>query len=361
MLDFIKDKSYYLLGGTVVILVIVILIGSCANKNTGSSYEKIEEKMKLAAKSYYDARKDKLPKEDGGVVKVNIGTLVDAELLDEVKDPKDKNSICTGYVEVTKVGDDYSYSPFLNCKGNYEPKYLTDVIKGVTTDEYGNGVYNLNGEYVYRGKDVNNYLKFDNKIWRIIKIDKDGDIKIVSAEPTEDSYPYDTAYNSESEDNSGITTDYLKTDIRKTLNDYYNDNFSKEAKSKIIKKRLCVGSYLLTDEFSYEKECSKLTDYEYIGLLNPTDYQNASLSADCKTLDNRECSNYNYLANRNFRSWLLNTFQEKSYKVLSISGGSISSTTASNERRLNFIIYLNNDVLISNGDGTENSPFNIKK
>ena len=37
MLDFIKDKSYYLLGGTVVILIIVILIGSCANKNTGSS------------------------------------------------------------------------------------------------------------------------------------------------------------------------------------------------------------------------------------------------------------------------------------------------------------------------------------
>lgn len=360
MLDFIKDKSYYLLGGTVVILIIIILVASCANKNTGTSYEKIEEKMKLAAKNYYDARKDKLPKEDGGVVKVNIGTLVDAELLDEITDPKDSTNLCTGYVEVTKVGEEYSYSPFLNCKGNYEPKHLTDVIKNVKTDEYGNGVYNLNGEYVYRGKDVNNYLKFDDKLWRIVKIDKDGDIKIVSAEPTEDSYPYDTAYNSESEDNSGITTDYLKTDIRKTLNDYYNDNFSKEAKSKVVKKKLCVGGYLLTDAFSYDKECSKLTDYEYIGLLNPTDYQNASLSTDCKTLDNRECSNYNYLATRNFRSWFSNTLEGKSYKVLNISGGSISNTTASNERRLNFVIYLNNKILISSGNGTEEKPFDIK-
>lgn len=360
MLDFIKDKSYYLLGGTVIILVLVILIASCANKNTGSNYEKIEEKMKLAAKNYYDARKDKLPKEDGGVVKVNIGTLVDAELLDEVKDPKDKNSICTGYVEVTKVGDDYSYSPFLNCKGNYEPKYLTDVIKSVEIDEYGNGVYNLNGEYVYRGKDVNNYLKFDNKIWRIIKIDKDGDIKIVSAEPTEDSYPYDTAYNSESEDNSGITTDYLKTDIRKTLNDYYKSNLSKDAKSKIIKKELCIGGYLLTDEFSYEKECSKkTTTKEYISLLNVSDYQNASLSTECKTLENRECSNYNYLADYKFSSFFINPSSENSYSILYLSDR-IYNSYANIELRVNPVVYLTDKSIKKSGNGTEATPFLIK-
>ena len=359
MLEFIKEKSYYLLGGTVILLVIIIIIASCSNNSGGSSYSKIEEKMKLAAKNYYDARKNKLPKEDGGVVKVNIGTLVDAELLEEIKDPKNKENTCTGYVEVTKVGEDYSYMPFLTCKGSYEPKYLTDVIKDVKTDEYGNGVYNMNGEYIYRGKNVNNYVKFDNKLWRIIKIDKDGDIKIVSAEPTEDSYPYDTAYNSESEDNSGITTDFLKTDIRKTLNDYYK-SLSKEAKAKIVKKQLCVGSYLLTDEFSYEKECSKLTDYEYIGLLNPTDYQNASLATECKILENRECSNYNYLANKNFRSWLLNTYEKKNYKVLNISSGSISISTASNEKRLNFALYVNNKAITLVGNGTLETPYEIK-
>lgn len=359
MLDFIKDKSYYLLGGTVVILIIIILVASCANKNTGTSYEKIEEKMKLAAKNYYDARKDKLPKEDGGVVKVNIGTLVDAELLDEIKDPKDSTNLCTGYVEVTKVGEEYSYSPFLNCKGNYEPKYLTDVIKNVKTDEYGNGVYNLNGEYVYRGKDVNNYLKFDDKLWRIVKIDKDGDIKIVSAEPTEDSYPYDTAYNSESEDNSGITTDYLKTDIRKTLNDYYNDNFSKEAKSKVVKKKLCVGGYLLTDAFSYDKECSKLTDYEYIGLLNISDYQNASLSTNCKTLEDRECANYNYLSYYKFNSFFINSSSKNSYYILYLSDN-IYESYASTELRINPVINITCKSIKKSGDGTVENPFTIK-
>ena len=360
MLDFIKDKSYYLLGGTVVILIIVILIASCANKNTGSSYEKIEEKMKLAAKNYYDARKNKLPKEDGGVVKVNIGTLVDAELLDEINDPKDETNTCTGYVEVTKVGDDYSYMPFLSCKGNYEPKYLTDVIKNATPDEYGNGVYNLNGEYVYRGKNVNNYLKFDNKLWRIIKIDKDGDIKIVLSEPTEDSYPYDTAYNSEAEDSSGITTDYLKTDIRKTLNDYYKSNLSKDAKSKIIKKELCIGGYLLTDEFSYEKECSKkTTTKEYISLLNVSDYQNASLSTQCTTLENRECSNYNYLFDYKFNSFFINPSAANSYYILYLSDN-VYESYASTELRINPVINITGKSIKKSGNGTEEKPFTIK-
>ena len=359
MLEFIKEKSYYLLGGTVIILVIIILVASCVDKNGRTNYEKIEENMKLAAKEYYDARKDKLPKEDGGSVKVNIGTLVDAELLEEIYDPQNKTNLCSGYVEVTKIKEEYSYTSFLTCSGNYEPKYLTDIIKSVNTDEYGNGVYNLNSEYVYRGKDVNNYLEFDNKLWRIIKIDKDGDIKLVLSEPTEDSYSFDTAYNSERDDTVGITTDYLRTDIRKTLNDYYND-FSKDAKAKIVKKELCYGKYLLTDEFSYEKECSVKTNPEYIGLLNATDYQNASLSNNCKTLESMDCINYNYLAKSNITSWILNTLQENTYKGISISSSGFYSSFASNEKRINPVIYINNKVVILKGEGTQEKPYKIK-
>ena len=315
IIDFIKDKSYYFLGGTVIIFILLIIIGSCSNG--GSSYEAIENKMVNAAKEYYANRKDRLPKEENGTVKVTLGTLVEAELINEVVDPSDKSNTCSGYVEVTKVGEEYSYLPFLTCKGNYEPKYLKDIVKETKQDEYGNGVYTIGNELVYRGDDVDNYVSFNNQLWRIVKVDNEGDIKLVLAKYTQDAYPWDTAYNSIQESDVGITTDYLHTDIRKTLNDYYKNNFDKDSKAKIVSKNLCVGGYALTDAFSTEKECSKIKENEKVGLLTATDYQNASLDTKCTMLQSRECSNDNYLSNDDdIFTWLSNPLSENTYKVL---------------------------------------------
>ena len=176
--NYIKDKSYYFLGGTVIIIILLIIITSCSGGN-GNDYEAIEEKMVSAAKKYYENKKDHLPKEEGNSVKVTISSLVESELMKEVTDPKDSSNECSGYVEVTKVDDEYSYVPFLTCKGNYEPEYLVDKIKKVKTDELGNGVYTIGNEYVYRGSDVNNYVSFNDLTWRIIKVDENNDIKLV--------------------------------------------------------------------------------------------------------------------------------------------------------------------------------------
>ena len=164
IIEYIKDKSYYLLGGIVVVIILLIIINACSNSS--GSYDKIEQKMVNAAKSYYASHEKNLPKEESGTVKVTINTLIEAELLKEVKDPNNKDQDCSGYVEVTKVGKEYSYTPFLVCKGNYEPKYLTDIVKESKQDEYGNGVYEMGGEYVYRGDDVKNYVSFNNQLWR---------------------------------------------------------------------------------------------------------------------------------------------------------------------------------------------------
>ncbi len=358
IIDFIKDKSYYFLGGTVIIFILLIIIGSCSNG--GSSYEAIENKMVSAAKEYYANRKDRLPKEENGTVKVTIGTLVEAELLKEVVDPSDKSNVCSGYVEVTKVGEEYSYLPFLTCKGNYEPKYLKDIVKETKQDEYGNGVYTIGNELVYRGDDVDNYVSFNNQLWRIVKIDSEGDIKLVMANHTEDSYAWDKAYNSERKESVGITTDYLHTNIRKVLNEYYETNFDNDSKAKIVSKNLCVGKYASKDNFSVEKECSIIRENEKIGLLTATDYQNASLASNCLSLNNNECKNYNYLSkDTNFSTWLLNSSSENSYRVYFLSR-KIGETYASSEQRINPVIYVTSRTIITQGSGTSEKPYMIK-
>lgn len=364
LIDYFKDKIYYIMGGTIIVIILLVLISSCSS--SGGSYDKIEQKMVSAAKSYYVSHEKNLPKEENGTVKVTINTLIEAELLKEVKDPKNKDQDCSGYVEVTKVGKEYSYTPFLVCKGNYEPKYLTDIIKSVKTDEYGNGVYTINDELVYRGDDVKNYVQFNNQLWRIVKVDKEGDIKLVLATKTEDSYVWDDSYNSEKESSVGITTDYLHTDIRKSLNDYYKDNFDKDNKAKIVSKTLCTGGYnynseysQLDDTFSVDKECSETKEDEKIGLLNASDYQNASLDTGCTNLQSKECSNRNYLYSDEISTWLLNRVSTNSYKVLYISYG-IEVSDASNEKRINSVIYITSKSIISSGRGTKNKPYIVK-
>lgn len=358
IIDYIKDKIYYVLGFTVLVIVILIIINACSNRS--GSYEDIENDMVEAAKEYYSNRKNRLPKEDDGTVEVSIGTLIDAELLEEIVDPKNKNQTCSGHVEVTKVGDDYSYTPFLTCKGNYEPEYLSDIIKYVKTDEYGNGVYEIGDELVYRGEDVNNYVQFNNQLWRIVKMDAEGDFKLVLAKYTDESYSFDTAYNSERDRAVGVTTDYLRTDIRKTLNDYYEENFTTDSKAKIVSKNLCVGKYAQTDEFSTEKECSVIEEDEKIGLLTASDYKNASLSEVCINLSNQECSNYNYLSDSStINTWLLNSSSEDTYRVLHLRE-MISWSTASSKIRINPSIYITSRSIVSSGDGTQDVPYIIK-
>lgn len=357
IMDYMKDKIYYILGGTVVIIILLVLISSCSSG--GRSYEAIEQSMVNAAKEYYSSRKNKLPKEEETTIKVTTGTLVEAELLNEITDPKDKEQTCSGYVEVTKVGDEYSYMPFLTCKGNYEPKYLNDIVKDTKTDEYGNGVYTINNELVYRGDDVDNYVSFNDQLWRIVKVDSEGDIKLVLATKSEDTYYWDDAYNSEKDDNVGITTDYLHTNIRKSLNDYYENNFAKDNKAKIVSKNLCIGKYNITDDFSVEKECSIIKENENVGLLNATDYQNASLDSGCVNLQSQECTNYNYLSGDEFVTWLLNASSENTYSVLNLSG-TIGESRASREMRINPVINLTNRVIILSGDGTQENPYIVK-
>lgn len=357
IIDYMKDKIYYILGGTVVIIILLVLISSCSSG--GGSYEAIEQSMVNAAKEYYSSRKNKLPKEEETTIKVTIGTLVEAELLNEITDPKDKEQTCSGYVEVTKVGDEYSYMPFLTCKGNYEPKYLNDIVKDTKTDEYGNGVYTINNELVYRGDDVDNYVSFNDQLWRIVKVDSEGDIKLVLAESTQDYYPWDDAYNSDKKENVGVTTDYLHTSIRKTLDDYYEKNLKRESKAKIVSKNLCVGKYTITDSFSIEKECSVIKENEKVGLLTATDYQNASLDTDCINLNNQECSNYNYLSNDKINTWLINSTADNSYTALYVYEN-IQESYANYPKRISPTIYLTSKSIILNGEGTIEKPYIIK-
>ena len=358
IIDYIKDKSYYLLGGIVIVIILLIIINACSNSS--GSYDKIEQKMVNAAKSYYASHEKNLPKEESGTVKVTISTLIEAELLKEVKDPNNKNQDCSGYVEVTKVGKEYSYTPFLVCKGNYEPKYLTDIVKESKQDEYGNGVYEMGGEYVYRGDDVKNYVSFNNQLWRIISLDLDGNIELLFTKG-EEKYAgiWDSKYNSASQKYYGVTTDYLHSDIRKILKEFYESNFDTKEKSYIISKNICIGKLSYDGLSDRNTECATTKENEKVGLLQVSDYVRSSLDEKCVNYNSPECTNRNYLSSEEVSTWLLTTNSENTYEVY-VLNEEIDTKKASLSNSIQPVIFLTRKSIILKGTGSKNDPYIIK-
>lgn len=360
LINYIKDKIYYIMGATIIIIILLVVISSCSNKSSSSNtYSGIEDNMVNAARKYYDARSNNLPKEEMGTVKVTIGTLIEAELLKEVKDPKDNSNTCDGYVEVKKVSDDYVYTPFLTCKGNYEPKYLSDIIKNSKSDEYGNGVYNMDGEYVYRGETVKNFVLFNDQVWRIVKTDSAGNIALVFDEDN-NGYrtPWDSKYNSTVDRNYGVTTDYLHTDIRKYLVDFYENNFSEDSKAKIVSKTICLGTKAIDEADDIAKECS-VTREEKVGLLVVSDYRRASLDNECTRYDNPSCTNRNYFSGSDIDTWLLTAVSDNNYEAYYLST-TVNVSRASSSKKVYPVVYITKDSIVLEGDGTYDNLYRIK-
>ena len=356
MLEFVKEKSYYLLGGTIVLIIMLIAISSCSSKN--KSYSDIENDMVVAAKNYYKVNNDKLPKDEESI-KISLNTLIDLEYIKAVVEPENKEKTCEGHVQVKKVDDKYVYTPFLKCAGSYEPEYLSEKIKNAGQDEYGNGIYLMDGEYVYRGSDVKNYVLFNDQLWRIMLVDSEGDIQLISNYSTDKDYYWENSYNIEEQANVGVNTNYHNSNIRKSLVEYYQENFSDESKAKIVPKNLCIGALSFKENFNRSKECNKIQEKEYIGLPRVSDYQRASLDPNCTNRTQGQCRNHNYLVKSAFIStWLLNPVEENTYSVF--AGYGVVYLDAADKRTVNPVVFITKDTITSGGIGTKEEPFILK-
>ncbi|MCI9110660.1 MAG: hypothetical protein HFH47_02465 [Bacilli bacterium] len=89
-------------------------------EKSGSTYKDTENKIIKATKEYtFNNRQDL---KNGDKDFVTIQTLQNEEILGDVIDPKDKDTICTGYIYFTVKNDDITYDPYIKCGKNYHTK-----------------------------------------------------------------------------------------------------------------------------------------------------------------------------------------------------------------------------------------------
>ena len=357
-------------GIIILIIVIVLIVGSLKTKKL--DYGEIEDKMVSAAKEYYSDRTDALPLNNDDMVEISAVTLSEEKYMKDLsKYVKYKNASCSGKVIVTKSGDYYNYSPYLNCGDIYTTKYLyEEIIPTIVSKD--DGLYKINEYspvkqsidtfYVYKGDYVNNFVKIDETVWRIIKLDSDFNFTLIQAsydKKTEYVGSWDNRYNNEKQFDVGVN-DYYKSLIRRSLNTSFYETLGDTIKSKILIKPVCVSPIAETQKtINGSIECKKTIDTDYVSLLTTYDFLNASLDSTCKSLSNRSCINYNYLVDYSRSFWLLNPNAKNTYTGYKIISN-LNTANLSSNGSARPVINVSKYLIYKDGNGTEYNPYVIK-
>ncbi len=170
----------------------------------------------------------------------------------------------------------------LNLPENFNTVILnTMVVKNspekFTTTEATNGhLFRINEmtdssyTYYYRGVINNNYVLFANKLWRIVRIDANGNIRLVLDVNAEPESKYSSKYvtdNVQNIEEAIDIVDYRKSDVRKKVEDWYDKNIATKDDSKYIAtSNFCVDlSYQGPIDTKDEHTVYYFTPYLHVG------------------------------------------------------------------------------------------------
>ena len=360
-----KKTLWWLIGGLggIVVLILILNLASRVSNPSYVGYETVEENLVEAAKRYFNDNQILLPSTTGNSSMVTLNTLVVGEYIKPLNKYLKNGDSCDASVSVTKLTTDYDYTPYLNCGADYTSVELYKrVLEDNTITTSGAGLYGIDYEKVFRGEVKNNFVSLNNKLWRIVKIDSNNNVVLISNFNT-DIYEWDDRYNQELDSNDGINN-YELSRIKDAIEADYNGNelLTEYEKSKVVYLKACVGGRGYKEEgHTADVECKTLTETEVpVRLLTVGEFIEASIDANCKIVGDKGCTNYNYLLDKNYSFWSMTKGEKDSSQVYVISNNGISESRADISRQVRYVISLSPKAFYEKGSGTEQDPYIIK-
>ncbi len=342
------------------IILIVLIVNLFAPKY--KTYEQVEILLKDATEEYYKNNLDLLPTEVGKSITSSETILVNAGLIKPLKDLLKNGEKCSANIIVTKTETNYDYRAYLNCEEDYHSIELYRLItesQDIVTS--GTGLYKVNDEYLFRGEVKNNYVKIGENEWRIIKIDSNNNIALITKFSIE-VYPWDNRYNIDYDEFTGIN-DFNVSRIKDTLKSLYTgiDILSEEDKHYVMERKWCIGKRPLTATKAENPECTVLSEESFhYGMLTPYEYLNISIDPNCQKLGDDSCINYNFISYFSGEFWTMVGVSENTKDVFTIGSRGLSKNSAEFDKKIGVVIYLKNDVMHNGGDGTIDNPYTLK-
>ena len=285
----------------------------------------------------------------------------------------------------------------------------------------GDGLYEdqyEDGRYIYRGSEPNNYIQFNNELWRIVAKETDGTYKIVRDEllPQNANYTtmaYDVANHRLTENNtyctnprrgcgvfaavsgtfqtpdgkySGTVTE--DSSIKEYLNNTYYPTLNGTAKTQMQSHAFNIGSVQWLDESGNDSIAKNIAGekmYKWtgnVGLINVSDVLKASTNTACKSATDQHnklmqdtpeitCDS-NYLLDTlpdGAGYWTINAFSAESDNYSDIVWfaafyqgiGEVGDSDARLDNYLGArpVLYLKSTIQITGGNGTKSNPYVI--
>ena len=289
----------------------------------------------------------------------------------------------------------------------------------------GDGLYEdqyEDGRYVYRGSEPNNYIQFNNELWRIIAKETDGTYKIIRDEilPQNANYTpmaYDVENHRLTENNtyctnpqwgcgvfaavsgtfqtpdgkySGTVTE--DSSIKEYLNNTYYPTLNGTAKTQVQSHTFNIGSVQFLDvsgNDSIQKNIAGEKMYQWtgnVGLVNVSDLLRASTNIACTSATDEmnavmqevlkeTCGSYLTTMSPineelgGIGYWTMNAFSAKSddlshfvwVAAFDRGVGGFGGYDAYRDAIYGArpVLYLKSDIEITGGDGTKGNPFVI--
>lgn len=202
---------------------------------------------------------------------------------------------------------------------------MNAIVRNQTIVYENDGLYRVSGMYVYKGENVNNYIRYSNMLWRIIKFNSDGSLDIVL-----DDNINMLKWNNE-------VTNFDNSDIYKYLNNYFY---------KLLDYSQLSNTVICNDIVSdlNNMTCNDKKTDSYVRLLNISEY-----------LTSKTDSTY---INDEENIWLLNRSEDN---VWNINNGSLSASGSDNMYYIKPVITIKNSAVLMSGDGTKENPYTISE
>lgn len=324
-----------LLGVLVIVAILSIVVVTPIIGQIRNNSKKLDEaSLKVlysSTASYLDEYKNQYPKNNKQIYYISIGQLIDSKKLTSnyLSSYSEKTLSRNDIIKINVEDGGYQYS-FASAADNLTN--LSTVSKNVNNDS----TYTFMGGTYFKGNASTNYVYYSGFMWRIMGVNKDGSIKLITDEPV-------TAMN------FGSNSLYNQSYVTQWLNDYFLT-------------RLKYSDFIVD-----EPECTTTTTNsaaatDACGSAIPTEEYYTSVS---------QLSLYEYnLSTLTSNSYLKNSLP---FSTLTYAGASPTKLYASSEtgvisqKNLNSIHYirpvinLKPESAIVSGNGTKATPYILFK
>ncbi len=395
---------------TMIIIAVAIVVGLVVSTTL------IKSHANFSASKSFNIIQGKIPNKNNG--DVTLAVKLDGEKYKEVGFPSKEGHKFKGY-DCTNGGvltwNKETWKATLSdidkptvCILEFETIDNTNLVEylkstnELTTFTHSNTVQtgsNTKTDYRYTGSDPNNYVKFNNELWRIIGIFNTDDgtgnyeerVKLIRAIGI-DNISWDE--NGTNDWHNATLKILLNGDYYNAENDYSETGLIKEARDQISNTKWYLGGCDTSDitaEDFFGKERGTTTFANSrptswigkVGLMYPSDYGLAT-SANCSSItmdmwkkydsvNNSSCyeNNWIYYGNKkneydSFTShtWTISPSSGTNNSIFFFQGTNgfafISKTYNLKSYLLRPVVYLNSKIQTTNGNGEKNTPYEIE-